>query len=123
MSTHTTAPPTAEAIPGIVFDGRAYHYHQYSYDRLEDALNYAKLERAKPGFHEEPSATVHWKEWKGPTPEERVQMALYGITYEAGRYCYGPYRYDLLPDAMSYARRRPRLSMPGQGRTGTAGER
>lgn len=116
MSTSTTtsaAAQAAQSMPGISFDGRAYHYRQYTYDSLEDALNYAKLERMKPGFVEEPPTVLQWKQWNGPTPEERVLMALHLITYEGGRYCYGPYHYDQLADAISYAKRKPGLSDPG----------
>jgi hypothetical protein len=31
-------------------------------------------------------------------------MAPFGIVYERGAYCYGPFRYDLLADALNYAK-------------------
>jgi hypothetical protein len=114
MSTNTAAVPSAELIPGISFDGRAYHYGQYSYDRLEDAQSYAKLDRAKPGFREDSAPPLQWKQWMDPSPEQHAEMALYHIAYAGGRYCYGPYRYDLLADAINYARREPGLQLPGQ---------
>jgi hypothetical protein len=40
METSTTLPAAASAL-GISFDGRAYHYQQFSYDRYADALGYA----------------------------------------------------------------------------------
>lgn len=120
MNTSTAPPPAASALD-ISFDGRAYHYRQYSYDRLADALNYAKLDRAKPGFREEPRPR-HWKQWFGPTTEDRLQMAAYGIGYQHGRYCYGPYRYDLLAAALDYARREPGLVSVGQQVTREVGE-
>jgi hypothetical protein len=111
MSTNPAAGNSPAAlIPGISFDGRAYHYGQYSYDRLEDALSYAKLDRAKPGFREESAAPLQWKQWADPTTDQRAEMLTYHIAYAGGRYCYGPYRYDLLADAISYARREPGLS-------------
>jgi hypothetical protein len=108
----STAPPLVEPAWGIWFDGRAYHYHEYTYDRLSDALVYAKLDRASPGFHDEPLPS-YWKEWHGPTPEEAAQMAVHHIVYEQGRYCYGPYRYELLADALNFARSKPGLERPG----------
>lgn len=108
----STAQPPAEAAFGISFDGRAYHYRQYSYERLEDALGYAKLDRARLGLRDDPTPH-HWKQWVGPTPEERLQMAAHGIVYERGHYCYGPYRYDLLSAALDYAAREPGLGRPG----------
>lgn len=111
MDTSTALPPAAAAF-GISFDGRAYHYQDYSYDRLADALAYATLDHARPGFHE--AATQRrWKQWVGPTPEERQQMAAHGIVYESSRYCYGPYRYDLLPAALDYAQHVPGLARGG----------
>lgn len=103
-------PPEAMAS-GISFDGRAYHYGQYSYDRLADALRYARLDRARPGFREDP-APRNWKQWAGPTPEERLQMEAHGIVFEGGYYFYGPYRYDLLSSAIDYARHEPALAAP-----------
>jgi hypothetical protein len=100
----STAPPLVEPELGIWFDGRAYHYQQYRYDRLQDAIAYAKLDRGRPGFHEEPLPR-YWKEWHGPTSEEAARMARFGIVYEQGFYYYGAYRYDFLADAVDYASR------------------
>jgi hypothetical protein len=107
MDPSTALPPVALTL-GVSFDGRAYHYRQYSYDRLADALGYAKLDQAKPGFHEDATA-YQWKQWCGPTPQELLQMAVHHISYERGHYCYGPYRYDLLAMALAYAGREPGL--------------
>lgn len=103
---------TSEPWAGIPFDGRAYHYRQYSYDRVEDALNYARLEFAKPGVHIEQAAPLRWRQFPVPTQQERGQMAEHGIVYDAGRFGYGPYRYDVLADALLYATRRPGLHRP-----------
>ena len=46
MDTSPVLPPSAAAV-GVSFDGRAYHYREYSYDRLADALGYAR--RTGPG--------------------------------------------------------------------------
>jgi hypothetical protein len=108
----STAPPLVEPAWGIWFDGRAYHYQQYSYGLLPDAIAYAKLDRAKPGFHEVPLPR-YWKEWHGPTPEEKRQMASHQIFYERGFYSYGPYRYELLGDALDYAKAHARAAQPG----------
>ena len=89
---------------GIWFDGRAYHYQQYRYDRLQDAIDYATVGRGRPEFREEPLPR-YWKEWHGPTSAEAAQMTTFGIVYEHGFYCYGAYRYDFLADALDYASR------------------
>jgi hypothetical protein len=110
-----TLPPAAAAC-GISFDGRAYHYHEYSYERLADALDYAKLDRNKLGSREDLTIRA-WKQWVGPTPDERLQMAAHGIFYERGQYCYGPYHYDLLPAALDYATHEPGLAPAGKPAT------
>ena len=110
MDPYPVLPPEVAAF-GVSFDGRAYHFEQFSYDRLADALHYARLERARPGFREEP-APRNWKQWAGPTPEERQRMAAHGVVFEDGYYFYGPYRYDLLSAALDYARHEPGLARP-----------
>jgi len=111
MDASPVLPPAAAAF-GISFDGRAYHYLDYSYERLADALAYARQDRARPGFRED-TTPRQWKQWTGPTPEERLHMAVHGIVYEHGHYRYGPYRYDLLSAALAYAQHAPGLSGPG----------
>lgn len=108
----TDDPATSEPWAGIPFDGRAYHYRQYSYDRVEDALNYARLERARPGLPIETTTPLRWRQFSAPTQREREQMAERGIVYQAGRFVYGPYRYDVLADALNYAASQPGLDRP-----------
>lgn len=100
----SAAPPLADPELRIWFDGRAYHYHEYRYDRLQDAVAYARIDRARPDFSDEP-LPHHWEEWHGPTEAEAARMAPFGILYEHGFYRYGPFRYDFLDDALDYARR------------------
>jgi hypothetical protein len=118
MESSTALPADAMAL-GVSFDGRAYHYRHYSYDHLDDALNYAKLERSRPGFHE--PSPLRWPQWTGPTSADRQQMAAYGVAYEDGHYRYGPYRYDLLAAALAYAKGdyAVRTNRPGPGEAPT----
>jgi hypothetical protein len=102
-------PATSEHWVGIPFDGRAYHYRQYSYDRVEDALNYAKAERARPDFDKIAPTCMRWRQFLEPTAHERAQMAEHGIAYQDGYFFYGPYRYDVLANALDYAEREPGL--------------
>ena len=110
MDESTVLPPGAAAC-GVSFDGRAYHYQSYSYALLRDALDYASLDQARPGLHEE-LVPRHWRQWAAPTREEALQMKACGIKYEHGYYHYGPYRYDLLSSALAYSRHEPGLSCP-----------
>jgi hypothetical protein len=114
QTSHTsTAPPLVEPELGIWFDGRAYHYQQYCYDRLQDAIDYATVDRDWPKLHEQ-LLPRSWKEWHGPTPAEVTKMRTFGIVYEHGFYCYGAYRYDFLADALNYASRTTGLPVPEQ---------
>lgn len=102
-----------EQLPyGIVFDGRGFHYREYRYELLQDAIQYAELERRRPGFVDTPQVAKCWKRFDPPTPEQQSLMKEAGIVYLGARYCYGPYRYDLLDDALNYAKR-----VPGLGNT------
>jgi len=107
MDATPALPPSAVAL-GISSSGREYRYREYSYDWLADAVAYAKLDRARPGFRAHP-VSLPCAQLPGPTAEDSVHMAAHGIRYERGRYLYGPYRYDLLACALDYARREPGL--------------
>lgn len=88
---------------GISFDGRHYHYREFRYDRLADALAYARRERSGPPHPPRGEAS----QWAAPvelTDAERRQMAEFGITFDGTAFHYGPYRYDTLSDACNYAR-------------------
>jgi hypothetical protein len=113
MSTHTPgATATTEELPfGIVFDGRAYHYRTYRYERLQDAINYAELDRRRPGFVDPPVAPPQPQHWAAPTEEQRLQMKQARIVLVGTQFCYGPYRYDLLADALNYAKHVPGLAI------------
>ena len=89
----------------IGFDGRQYVYDRYRYDRLADAVNYARLQLSHPSSGAilgpllgigEPCET--------PTVSQRKLMSEFGITFEAGVYRLGEYRYDHLDEAIAYAR-------------------
>jgi hypothetical protein len=112
METSNALSPGTSAL-GVSFDGRAYHYRRHTYDRLEDALGYARLDAERPGGPEE-AVSCHWQRWDGPTAQDRLRMATHCIAYERGHYYYGPYRYDLLDAALTYAARAPGLKLDHQ---------
>ena len=86
----------------IAFDGRHYHYEGYRYDRRDDALAYATLQRSRPEHRPAPAAQPRTLE--PPDARELETMASLAITFREGMYHLGPYRYDRLADAVSYAR-------------------
>jgi hypothetical protein len=87
----------------IGFDGLRYDFHGYRYDRLADALAYARLMRSRPTSDNPPGSYVRGPNVVGPSEADRQSMAALGIGYEAGTYRYATFRYDRLADAVSYA--------------------
>lgn len=102
------APPLADAALGIWFDGRRFHYQQYRYDRLADAIAYAKVDQRRPDYQSMP-LPLRWEQWTGPTSEEFEIMETFGIVYEHGTYRYKEFHYDFVEQALAYAQR---LSTP-----------
>jgi len=88
---------------GIGFDGRYYRYRDYRYDRLSDALNYARLEQARSGA-QPPAAQPQWLEPLRPTEAERQLMGEFGVAFDGRCYVYDGYRYDHCKDAANYAK-------------------
>lgn len=87
----------------IAYDGRHYHYEGYRYDHLDDAVAYAKLQRSRSGYRPRPPAAPrHTVE--PPNAPQLETMSSLGITFRDGVYRFGPYRYDRLAHAVSYAR-------------------
>jgi hypothetical protein len=88
----------------IGFDGRQYQYDRYRYDRLEDAVSYARLRRATPSAEDEGVALPAARTVRPPDGAQRQLMKGLSITFEDGVYRLGAYRYDRLADAINYAR-------------------
>jgi hypothetical protein len=88
----------------IRHNGRNYEYRSYRYDRLADAVSYAKLDRAcKLEEHALADATL-FKAPPPPSDAEREEMRRLAITVQDGVYCLRDYRYDRLADAVAYAK-------------------
>jgi hypothetical protein len=88
---------------GIGFDGRYYRYRDYRYDRLSDAITYAKLESLRSGGS--PSEALHpWLEPLRPTEAEGQLMGQFRITFDGRCYIYDGYRYEHCIDAVNYAK-------------------
>lgn len=95
----------------IGFNGRYYHYRGYCYDRLSDAVNYARLQRSRScggdsdhaGLADE-EQNQSPEEIEPPSESDLAVMDSLAITFRNGTYFFGPYRYDRLADAVQYAR-------------------
>lgn len=91
----------------IRFDGRRYQWHEYQYDRLADAVVYARLMHSRPTQpHGNPlpvDVVLVDLPSPSPSPSDRRLMATLSIVFEADVYKFGGFRYDRLADAASYA--------------------
>jgi len=88
----------------ITFTGRQYQYAQYRYDRLDDAVGYARRQLLAPSASDAGDSLPPARVVEAPDESQRTQMAGLEISFEDGVYRLGPYRYDRLADAIGYAR-------------------
>ncbi|MBN8738223.1 MAG: hypothetical protein J0H86_01850 [Xanthomonadaceae bacterium] len=87
----------------VSYDGCAYEFNGYRYDRLDDALAYARLMRSRPQ-QLDPHGTHRVRCELGAESETDLRrMASLGILLENGRFCFEEFRYDRLADAVNYA--------------------
>lgn len=103
---------------GIYFDGRNYRYRGYRYGRLRDALAYARLMRSRhakraSGVAPEPDSVV-----ASQREHAAELMRQLSISFEAGAYRLGDFRYDNLADAVSYAQTCLRRHIAGEAEPG-----
>lgn len=92
------------AASGVDFDGMNYWFGPYRYERLDDALAYARLNRSDLYTRsQEEGGQRHWPEPEAPGAETRRLMEALGITFDGRSYRYDQYRYDQYADAINYA--------------------
>ena len=87
----------------IDYDGRHYRYDGYRYDRLVDAVSYARLVESRQAQHEGGSCPVVYRRVESPSSSDMAVMAEYFITFSEGVYRYDGFRYERLSDAVNYA--------------------
>jgi hypothetical protein len=109
-------PPSASAVDApdereglmdelsITYNGRHYLYEGYRYDKLEDAVSYARLQEGVYSESDGPRPMLPVEDVETPDESQREIMAALAITFEDGVYHLGEYRYDRLADAVNYAR-------------------
>lgn len=97
-------PADTGAALEVTFDGRHYHFRQYRYEHLDDALRYASAQLHAPGGRRDPAFQPQWL--PEPVPDEAQQslMRKLDIGFAAGRFSVGAYHYDKLDDAVAYVR-------------------
>jgi hypothetical protein len=90
----------------IQYDGRHYRYCGYRYDRLEDAVDYARLMRARHSPVDDVQSFVSDGKVEIPDASDRQVMARLSISFKTGVYEFEGFHYDRLADAVSYAQLR-----------------
>lgn len=88
----------------ICFDGRRYLFAGYRYDRLADAVNYAKLMRLRPALEVQGGRSRSSRAIESiPSPADLERLAALNVRYDQGLYHFGAYCYERLQDAENYA--------------------
>ena len=88
----------------IACDGLRYYRNGYRYDRLEDAVAYARLMSTRPGQEDTVGTFTQRKMLAWPTDAEQALMASLRIRFDHGAYRFEDFRYDQLADAVNYAK-------------------
>ena len=89
---------------GIGYDGVRYAYNGYRYGQLSDAVAYASLMLSRPAQQDAGGPFKSPSTFSGPTDADRTLMAALAIDFRDGAYRFGGYRYDVLADAVNYAK-------------------
>jgi len=90
----------------IVQYGRYYWCEGYRYERLEDALAYVQVVRARKSRPAPPSLSTRFEVVESPNASDRQLMIELSITFENGRFSFEGFHYDRFIDAANYARLR-----------------
>jgi hypothetical protein len=108
--TSERGPPPTEAQErqmqelGVRRDGPDFEYHGYRYEKWSDAVAYARLGPAGAAEDEVGPSRPH-RPASILTDADRTLMAALGIRFDGRNFRFGPYRYELLADAVQFARR------------------
>lgn len=87
---------------GISFDGYQFHYREFKYDRIPDAVAYAQLEAGRGDAQAAVTNLAAWLDRPCPSEDDQKAMKRYGIRFEGNRYRYQDFYYDRLADALAY---------------------
>jgi hypothetical protein len=91
------------AAPSVHYDGPRQVYDGERYDQLQERIGLAGPRQSPPGG--EAAAPVPSAEGpQAPDPLQRELMAQFGVSFRDNAYHLGPYRYEVLDDAVNYAR-------------------
>ena len=88
----------------IGYDGLHYAYNGYRYDRLTDAVAYARLMRSRPMQADAGGRFSPVSAFAPPTDAQRSLTDSLAIDFRDGAYRFKEFRYDGLTDAVNHAK-------------------
>ena len=87
----------------VTFNGRHFRYRQFKYDKLADAMAYARLDGSRDGNQAMSTVDQEWLPRPVASDADKVLMERFAISVEGNAFRYQGYRYDLLADALKCA--------------------
>jgi hypothetical protein len=87
----------------VSFDGVQYVYDGFRYDRLSDAMAYARLMRSRAPEFDGSTTRPARRDHPPLTEAERTAMRALGIERVGHSFHFESFRYDRLSDAVAYA--------------------
>jgi hypothetical protein len=95
----------------ISHDGRHYQFAEYRYERLADAVAYARLVGAPRAAGSDSPSLMKVDAVEAPSAADRQLMLELSISFEHGSFVFAGFHYDRLVDAANYARHRQQLGL------------
>ena len=94
--------PIPTLAAGVSFDGRAYRYGEYRYDRLADVA-YSELDRARGAAAATAAPLADASSLIDLTDWDADAATRLGVSFDGKVFRYLEYRYDRFADACAYA--------------------
>lgn len=87
----------------VTFNGTQFRYRDFRYDKLADAVAFARLDGLRDGYRSAFRVGPEWLPRPAPSHSEIALMGRHAISFDGRHYRYMNHRYDRLADALSYA--------------------
>lgn len=87
----------------VTYNGTQFRYRDFRYDKLADAVAYARRDGLRAGYRSAFRVAPVWLPRPAPSHSEISLMDRHAISFDGRHYRYMNHRYDRLADALSYA--------------------
>jgi hypothetical protein len=87
----------------VTFNGTQFCYRNFRYDKLSDAMAYARLDALRDNYKSAFRVDPEWLPRPAPSHTEIGLMGRYAISFDGRHYRFAEHRYDRLADALAYA--------------------